>query len=94
MKEKVLQDHVVRLAKALGWMVYHTYDSRRSEPGFPDLVLVRNDEVWFVELKSEKGRLTPEQDQWLSRLENARTVETALWRPKHWLNSTIEDALR
>ena len=37
--EKAFQTAVVELAELCGWKVYHTYDSRRSAPGFPDLVL-------------------------------------------------------
>jgi hypothetical protein len=38
------------LVHLLGWRVYHTWDSRKSEPDFPDLVLVR-DRVMFAELQ-------------------------------------------
>ena len=37
LNEKKFQSQVVRIAKVFGWLCYHTYDSRRSEPGFPDL---------------------------------------------------------
>ena len=40
--EAQLQEMVVARSKALGWLVYHTYDSRRSASGFPDLVLARD----------------------------------------------------
>lgn len=63
MTEKQFQSIVVHYAKNRGWKVYHTYDSRRSEPGFPDLVLVR-DRVLFRELKTENGRLTQAQKDW------------------------------
>lgn len=41
--ERQLQATVIDLAKAYGWRYYHTYDSRRSPEGFPDLVLLRVD---------------------------------------------------
>lgn len=50
----------------------------QGHPGFPDLVLARNGEVLFVELKSEKGKLSPEQRDWLAHT-NGR-----LWRPADW----------
>ena len=39
--EKEFQAVVVEYAQRLGYMVYHTYDSRRSQRGFPDLVMVK-----------------------------------------------------
>ena len=89
---------VVELATRLRWLVYHTYDSRRSAKGFPDLVMVRDGRLLFVELKSEKGRLTPEQREWMDVLgdvwANNRTVETYVWRPADWHKGWIEERLR
>ena len=39
-REKDFMDKLLGAAVPAGWMVYHTYDSRRSTAGFPDLVLV------------------------------------------------------
>jgi hypothetical protein len=69
MSEKEFQAQVVQLATYYGWRVYHTHDSRRSAAGFPDLVLVRPPELIFAELKTEKGRIRPEQADWLADLE-------------------------
>ena len=77
--ERQWQAQVVNLATMLGWLTYHTHDSRGSEPGFPDLVLVR-DRVVFAELKTEKGRIRYEQTVWLERLRQAGS-EVYLWRP-------------
>ena len=41
MTEKQWQALVQETAQLAGWMAYHTYDSRRSAAGFPDLVLAR-----------------------------------------------------
>ena len=59
--EKEFQGQVLDLAKLLGWLCYHTHNSRRSAPGFSDLVLARPPVVRFVELKTDTGRLRPEQ---------------------------------
>lgn len=80
MTEKALQATVVKFAQQRGWLVYHTYDSRRSAPGFPDLCLVRGPSLMFVELKSEKGRLKKEQGEWRDALELAGQA-WHLWRP-------------
>lgn len=82
MSEKVFQAKVVSLAKKLGYKVYHTYDSRRSEPGFPDLVLVR-DKVIFAELKSETGRISRDQEDWIKSLTDAGSF-AVVWRPTDW----------
>lgn len=73
------QRSIVGLAKQLNWLVYHTYNSRRSQAGFPDLVLVR-DRVVFVEVKREKSRLTDDQEQWFHAL-RAAGIEVYVWRP-------------
>ncbi len=70
--ERDFQQTVVETARALGYRVYHTFDSRRSEPGYPDLTLVRpgRPPVW-LELKTEKGRLTDKQREWVELLLSA-----------------------
>lgn len=79
MTEKQFQAEVVDAAKRLGWSVYHTNDSRRCEPGFPDLVLVR-DRVLYRELKTEIGRLSASQKVWGEKLVGAG-ADYAVWRP-------------
>jgi hypothetical protein len=79
--EDAWQAMVVTAARRLGWRVYHTHDSRRSEPGFPDLVLVRPPDLLFIELKTVKGRVTPEQVEWIADLGLVGKVEAFVWRP-------------
>ncbi|MGH2878933.1 MAG: VRR-NUC domain-containing protein [Solirubrobacteraceae bacterium] len=81
--EKQFQTAVVEYAELNGWLVYHTYDSRRSNPGFPDLVMARGYRLVFAELKSEKGRESRAQTEWLDALGRA-TPEVWLWRPSDW----------
>ncbi len=80
--EKSWHETVVATAKAFGWRVYHTHDSRRSEAGFPDLVMAR-ERVIFAELKTERGRLTAAQEAWLEALAAAGAA-TYCWRPSDW----------
>jgi hypothetical protein len=79
MLERDWQNTVVALAKALDWRVYHTHDSRRSDPGFPDLVLVR-DRIVYAELKNEAGRLSKAQADWRNAIQAAGGT-WFLWRP-------------
>lgn len=92
MDEETWMGQVVTAARLLGWMVYHTYDSRRSEPGFPDLVLCHPEKrkTLCVELKRQDGKLTQAQDAWLRVLE-ASGVRCAVWRPGDW--PTVEKVL-
>lgn len=89
MTEKELQGSVYALAKAFGWTTYHTHDSRRSERGFPDLVLVhRKRGLMFRELKAENGRLSPYQKEWISVLTEAGQ-DIAVWNTADWHEGRI-----
>lgn len=81
--ESAFQAQIKRLAQACGWeLFYHTYRSERSDPGFPDCVMVREDRIIMAELKLDRDYSQPSADQqaWLDGL--AMTcVEVYLWRP-------------
>jgi len=79
--EKHFSQQVVDLAKMLGWRVYRTWLSLRSPKGFPDLVLLRPPRLVCTELKSEIGKLTPDQEAWLADLRLVPGVEVFVWRP-------------
>ena len=57
--EAQFQAVVIEYAELHGWRVYHTHDSRRSQPGFLDLTMVRPPRLIFAELKSEDGNPKP-----------------------------------
>lgn len=81
--EKDFQALVVDVARLFGWLIFHPYDSRRSTPGWPDLSMAREGELVFAELKTQSGRVSPEQQVWLDLL--ASTGNRAfLWRPSDW----------
>ena len=80
--EAAFQSRVIQWATLNGWLVYHTFDSRRSVEGFPDLVLVK-DTVVYLELKAEKGRVSPAQEKWVHRLHQAGQ-EVRIVRPSDW----------
>ncbi len=91
--EKVFMQMVVELALLLGYLAYHTYDSRRCVAGFPDLVLVqpartgRAGRIIFVELKVARNTTTAEQDTWLAALQSTQDItgiEVYIWRPEQW----------
>jgi len=106
MKETDFQRTVIDLAHHMGWHVAHfrtamTRKTKEGKPvwvtpvqadgkGFPDLVLVR-DRVVFVELKAEKGRLSPEQAEWRDWLIGAGQ-EWYCWKPSDW--PSLQERLR
>jgi hypothetical protein len=47
--ERQFERAIVEYAKLSGWKAFHPFDSRRSEPGWPDLTLVRDAGSWRVE---------------------------------------------
>ena len=85
--EAQLSGLVVEIARLGGWKLrYHTFTSRRSAHGFPDWVFVHpaRQRILFAELKSEKGKLTGEQQEWIAGLELIPGVEVHVWRPSDW----------
>jgi hypothetical protein len=79
--EKHWQADVLEMAQLFGWHCYHTYDSRRSTAGFPDLILVRPPVLIAAELKTAKGRVSPAQRAWLDDIAQCTDIRTHLWRP-------------
>ena len=91
MSERDFQASVLDLARWAGWRVFHTYNSRRSEPGYPDLCMVRRDVCLMIELKTDTGRVTAAQEGWLNALDAVPGIEAAIWRPRDW--SVVQEKL-
>lgn len=93
--EADFQESVIRHALLRGFWVYHTFDSRHSEAGFPDTVIVHPEHpdwpVVMAELKRETTKPTTAQQAWLEALDG-RQIVTRLWRPSSW--PEIEEVLR
>jgi hypothetical protein len=97
--ERVFQARVMQIARDCGWgPIYHTADSRKSAPGFPDIVMTRrgNDpanpsRLLFAELKTMRGRVSDEQQEWIDAL-LATGSECYTWRPSDL--AEIERVLR
>lgn len=64
----------------------------RNDPGFPDLLLVRDDVLIIAELKADRGRLSPEQKEWLAAFRAVKRIAVVVWKPKDW--DEIERTLR
>jgi len=81
--EKQFQQQIIDLAKLCGWKEYHTWKSIHSPAGFPDLILVRDKDILAIEVKSERGKVTEAQWNWLEALGKTQ-VEVYIWRPLDW----------
>jgi len=100
--EADFQRQVIDLALTLGYRVAHFRPGQTSrkdhngkavwvtpmcgDPGWPDLILCRPPRLIIVELKSEKGKVSPEQEIWLAQLNQCSGVEVRVWRPSVWDN--------
>lgn len=94
-RERDLQDGIMELAATLGFLAYHTHDSRRSPQGFPDLLLVHGPRrrTIYAELKGMRGHVTEAQGLWLYTLARAGN-HVYLWTPVDWVTGMIERELR
>lgn len=102
--EQQFEDWIIDLAKLFKWRVHHTRPARtnkgwrtpiKGDAGFPDLVLARGGRIIIAELKSEQGRMTKEQEDWLRALgccDETNPIEAYVWRPKD--RREIEETLR
>jgi len=92
MTEAALLARVMHLCRLYGLLYYHTHDSRGSQPGFPDLVIVSPDgdgqTVLFRELKVNGGRLTFEQKRW-GRALRAAGEDYGVWTPEDYATRRI-----
>lgn len=87
--EGEFQQQILDLAAYLGLRVFHDYDSRRNTAGFPDLVIVGAGGVLFRELKTDTGRVDPEQRKWLADL-GVAGADADIWRPRDFNRARSE----
>ena len=97
MSEDELDDVIREACRVRGLLAYHTHDSRRSEPGFPDWVIVGPGGVLFRECKGYDGRgrlgkWGPAQLQWHGGLVLAG-ANTGGWIPDDWCDGRIDREL-
>lgn len=90
--EADIQAQIIELAGFNRWLVYHTHDSRRSQEGFPDLVLARAPRLILAEVKREGARLDPAQEKWAVVLAACPGIEYYVWRLLDW--AQIEEILK
>jgi hypothetical protein len=90
--ERDFTNHWAKVAQECGWMVYHTYDSRHSPKGFPDLICLKDGRMIVAELKMKKYKrgvmkgdpmgVTPDQRAWLSEFDSlVGDIAVYIWTP-------------
>lgn len=93
MSEDELSEAVRTMAKAFRLFAYHTHDSRRSAPGFPDWVFISVRGVLWRELKKQDGDLSSSQRR-VRDLLIAAGQDWGLWKPADLRSGRIEQELR
>lgn len=91
MLERDFSVQIENLLNLFGWTWKHDLPAVRQSgrwatafagmPGFPDYIAVRGERVVCMELKADKGRLSPGQKAWLEALRTSGKVEVHVWRP-------------
>ena len=89
MTEAELRKSAIALAQLLGYRVYFTWSSIHSPGGFPDIIAVREKpdrtaEMVALELKSERGKLTQAQKEWLALLAKVPGIRVGCFKPSEW----------
>lgn len=103
LSEKELQKAIIGHARLLGWRVGYfpriqdVHGTWRTPvgadgKGFPDLLCLR-DRVLVMEVKSDGGRVSPEQDEWLAAFRMAG-VEACVVNRQMWEDGRVDAILR
>lgn len=100
MSEAELQSQVLDIARMYGWRIHHSRPAQErsgkwstpltGDAGLPDLILAHHSQrrLLFRELKSQKGKLSDEQEAWIATLA-AAVVDVGVWRPIDLLDGTV-----
>jgi len=83
MTEKQLAAAIVCALRHAGWLVWFTYRSTHSPPGEPDIRAARPPRYCLIELKTERGILTPHQRIAAEALRRCPGVEYYEIRPRN-----------
>lgn len=102
MSEKDLERAIAEMARFLGFMVFHARPAQTNKgwrtpvaydgKGFPDLTLVGNERVIFLEIKTEIGKVSPDQSRWSEQIIQSG-AEYFLLRPSDWTSGLVDKIL-
>ena len=89
MTEAAWQMSIIKQAHACGWLAVHFKPSKvgdhyltqvLGDAGSPDLLLARNGVLLLIEVKAQRGRLSPEQERWRDAI---GPQQWRCWRPSY-----------
>ncbi len=93
MTESAFERMVLSLARLGRWRTFHARPGRTARgwrtpvsgdgKGFPDWLFVRGPVLLVRELKTDTGKVSPEQAAWLDAL-LATGQDARVWRPRDW----------
>ena len=81
--EQTFQREVQEFARANEWIDWHVLRSKGMRAGFPDLVLLREPDCLWVELKAPNGKVTTPQKEMHDML-RACGQTIYVWKPEDW----------
>lgn len=100
MTESELQGTIIRMAQERGWLVHSASQGsraggavkgtqrNRTGNGFPDLVLARDTEYLFLELKTQDGKVGEDQVKWMLALPKYEVI-----RPSDLARGRVDELL-
>lgn len=88
--ERAYMAELVDVLGRFGWRSYHTFDSRHSVAGFPDIVAIKGSRLLAIEVKSDTGKVSAEQREWLVAFANVEGVDAFVIRPADDLSELLE----
>jgi len=84
-EESIIKVHIRTYLQKLGWYYRAIAANQFTRGGIPDAFAIKNGVTLFIEVKSEKGKLSPEQIQTGSEINShggnyivARSVEDVI----------------
>ena len=81
--EQTFQREVQEFARANEWIDWHVLRSKGMRAGFPDLVLLREPDCLWIELKAPNGKVTTAQKEMHVML-RACGQTIYVWKPEDW----------
>lgn len=89
--EREWQTQVIQLLRAMNYRLAHFRPGKTArgkwatpmsgDVGYPDITAVGRGRIAFLELKTEKGKVAPEQADWLEALGAVPGIIAGVFRP-------------